>query len=162
MQTHFVKGYVLLLLCVSISGCTEYGREGKFVSHWIACKKVTDGNWTLANKYYNRFNVVHESRYQVSFATQRVVAGTIFALKNCTVYNRENWRCEDPVDGTKFLVSEGEMIGTNCTYDSCSLEVDSLDRITILIGGIEVAERLCKRSSKFLDTMKPLMNPQNQ
>ncbi len=162
MQAHSVKGYVLLRLCVSLSACIEDGREGKFVSHWIACEKGADGSWTLAKKDYNRLNVVYESRFQVSFAAQRVVAGTITALKNCTVYNRENWRCEDPVDGTKFFVSEGERLGTSCISDSCSLEVDSIDRIMILIGGTRVAERMCKNKSRFLDGMKDVMKLLNQ
>lgn len=152
------RAILLVLLCVSLSGCTEYGLEGKFVRHWIGCKKGADGSWTLAEKdSYDRFNVVHEARYQVSFAGQRVVANTATAFKNCTVYNRGNWQCEDPADGTRYVVSGGEILGTFCIgIFGCSLEVDSIDRITILIGGTKVAERLCKNSSRFLDGMKDL------
>ncbi len=158
MQTHFVKGYVLLLLCVPLSGCIEYGREGKFVSHGIDCKKATDGDWTLARKgVYNRFNVVHETRYQVSFAAQRVVSDTGSAFKNCRVYDRGNWQCDD-VDGSSIVASGGKMQGTSCSkiFNSCSLEVNRLDRIMILVGDIEAAERLCKNHSKEFDMEKIL------
>ena len=159
------RAILLVLLCVSLSGCTEYGLEGKFVRHWILCEKGADGSWALEEKdYYDRFNVVYESRYQVSFAGQRVVADTATAFKNCTVYNRGNWQCEDPADGTRYVVSGGEILGTFCIgmLDPCSLEVDSIDRIMILIGGTRVAERMCKNKSRFLDGMKDVMKLLNQ
>ncbi len=50
------------------------------------------------------------------------------------------------------------MQGTSCSkiFNSCSLEVNRLNRIIILVGDIEAAERLCKNHSKGFDMEKIL------
>jgi hypothetical protein len=135
---------LLLLWGLVLFGCTNE-REGEFVTHWLACQKSEVGKWVSADRsLFNRFDIIHESRYQVSFASQRVVSSTGFELKNCTVYDRNNWDCKD-IDGSLFVVKDGQGPLLNCGKATglCFLRANFLNRASILLRGGEEADRLC-------------------
>jgi hypothetical protein len=135
-----------------LSACTDPEREGEFVSHWIDCKRSGDGTWEATNKdIKHRFNVVHKSRYQVSFTGQHVVSANGIALKDCVVFDRENWWCKN-ADGSALGVTEGtKQIACSKRFKSCSLPVSILDRLMILVVGLDMADSVCESASSQLD-----------
>ena len=142
--------------CLLIYGCFNFGdREGELVRHWITCRKSEAGKWVSADRpFSNRFNIVHESRYQVSFASQRVISSTGLELKKCTVYDRKNWTCND-TDGRLFIV-EGGKRPLSCSKGSglCFLEVNLISRATIVFRGLDEAERFCNLYSEAFETLR--------
>jgi hypothetical protein len=140
------------LLALGCSGFSD--REGELVRHWITClKSQSSGSWGATDKY-NRFSVVHDSRYQVSFASQRVVSSIgPLEFSKCVVYDRKNWTCQD-FDGSTLIV-EGGSRGTNCSKATraCYLDVGLLQRAIILSRGVKAADHLCDTYSAAFETI---------
>lgn len=133
--------YMLLLFwCLVAAGCSN-DREGELVDHWIACQKSETGKWVSVDSASTRFGIVRESRYQVSFANQRVVSSIGYALLNCTVYDRNNWTCDD-INGLRKVVRGGEG-PIDCGGELCFHHVNLFNRSVILLRGVKEAERLC-------------------
>jgi len=143
--------------CLLIYGCFNFGdREGELVRHWITCQKSESGKWVSADRSFsNRFDIVHESRYQVSFASQRVISSVGVELRKCTVYNRRNWRCDDGVDNL-YVVENGRTTLPICSKVSgtCSLQVSPISRAIIVLRGVNEAERLCNIYSGAFETVR--------
>jgi len=144
----------LLLLGFAVAGC-DIDREGELVTHWIACQRSQNGDWTSADKdLFSRFGLVHESRYQVSFAGQRVVSAIGYDLKKCTVYDRRNWTCIAN-DGSSVVVKDGESrISCGRSTGLCFLDVGIISRTVIVLRGVEEADRLCKGYSDSFDIFR--------
>ncbi len=146
---------LLLSVCLVISGCSNE-REGELVGRWIACEKSETGKWVSSDKVlFDRFDIVHESRYQVSFSSQRVVSSTGIELRNCTVYDRNNWTCKD-TDGSLLVVKDGKLPSTSCSKatGNCYLQANLFNRGIILVRGVKEADRLCGQWSEGFETTR--------
>ena len=155
-QTTVTK-LLLTAAFLMIAGCSS-DREGELVRHYISCEKSQAGKWVSPDRrIFNRLTIVHKSRYQVSFANQRVVASGALKLKKCTVYDVRNWRCND-TDGSPFDVVNGGKTFYSCGRASrfCGLDVNFIKRAIIFIRGVDEAERLCNISSETFDLSRKL------
>jgi|SRR3989344_676692 len=114
-----------------------------------------DGTSSSDQSLFDRFDIVHESRYQVSFASQRVVSSTGMELKNCTVYDRNNWSCKN-TDGSLLIVKDGKTPVTTCSKatGTCYLEANLFNRTVILVRGVKEADRLCGQWSEGFETTR--------
>jgi hypothetical protein len=148
-MAHWLKILLLGFVSLAVAGCdaTFSDREGELVTHWIACQKSRGSEKWVALDKYNRFSVVHTSRYQVSFASQRVVSSTGLEFKKCTVYNRKNWTCDD-FDGSRLMIEDGSK-PMKCSKASgvCYTEVGRIFRAILLVRGVEAADSLCDSQS---------------
>lgn len=134
------RGLLFFSTFLMLSGCLD--REGELVTHWIVCSKNESGKWVSpSHRVSSRFEIVTESRYQVSFLTQRVVSSTGIELKKCTVYDIKNWTCED-IDGSLFIVTNGEK-ALSCGGGACYLSVGLIPRVKTILGGTKEIERIC-------------------
>lgn len=155
-MTVLLRRLVLASACLLMSACFS-DREGELVTHWIACQKSEAGKWVSADRSFsNRFNIVHESRYQVSFASQRVISSTGLEFKKCAVYDRRNWTCNDS-DSSLFVVKDGGR-PLSCSKPSglCFLEVRLISRAVIIFRGVDEAERLCNIYSEAFETFRKI------
>lgn len=146
---------ILLFWCLVLTGCFN-NLEGEFVHHWIGCSKSEAGKWVTADRFlFNRFNIVYKSRYRVSFANQRVVSSIGLELKDCTVYDRNNWNCKDR-DGSLFAVEDGQgpYIGCSKIREFCFNYVNRINRVVILFRGVKEADRLCGISSESFEMIR--------
>lgn len=173
-MTLWLRVLLFTFASLVISGCFN-DREGEFVTHWITCRESLPASggtglppgfrpglppgfrpvpkWVADRSFSNRFDIVLDSRYQVSFASQRVVSSTgPSEFKKCTVYDRKNWTCED-FDGSLLAVKDGSR-PLSCSKASglCFLEVTLISRAIILFRGVDEAERLCNLHSQAFES----------
>lgn len=144
-----LQSLLLLSVCLVILGCSNE-REDEFVERWITCARSETGKWVSSGKaLFGRFNIVHELRYRVSFSSQHVVSSTGTKLRECTVYDRNNWTCID-TDGSRLRVQDGKKfpaVSCDPATGKCILQVNLLNRVLILVLGILEADRLCDASA---------------
>ena len=142
---------LLLICCYLVSGCTD-DRNGKFVTHWIACEKSGNGDWLVADReFYNRFNVIGKSEYQVSFDTQRVVTSRLSALKDCIVFDRKNWFCDGHTRLSNQVHDGNKMNYCDSSPGYCFLHLGIFYRLYIYFGGVGQADRSCRVMSDTFD-----------
>lgn len=134
-----------------MAGCSD--REGELVTHFITCRTSEGGTWVSADNPAVGPMVI-ESKYQVSFASQRVVSATGRELQKCTVYDRRNWNCHDAgnlsITGPgSFAAKDGHLL-TNCSKVTgyCYLDVGLVSRAMIALRGHDEVSRLCGVNSR--------------
>ena len=139
-------------------GCDSNDREGEIVTHYVSCQKMNFGEWASTDRSsLDRFNIVRNTRYQVSFSSERVVSEfrnltnllppllKLAELTNCKVYDRKNWTCDSHYGGL-VIVKNGNRF--SCSPDGdCSIGVDLITRARILVFGVDEVERRCQESS---------------
>ena len=118
--------------------------EGAYETSYISCEKP-DGAEKWRSRYPGRWGAIREDRYEVSFQSQLVVSAEINKLRDCTVFDRNNWRC-----GVAPVVRDGDMqpMCSDLVTPSCLLPLGAITHTLVYVAG---SDWMCRTESNVLD-----------
>src|SRR5689334_4250599 len=96
MQSDYSYGGLLVILFIGVWIYQDNKTEGVYEDNYIICERPEGGDkWRALFDRDSAWAAIQEQEYQVSFANQRVIAHPADALTDCSVFNRNNWQCQN-------------------------------------------------------------------